>query len=273
MTVLQQSKNQSLNSTVYVDYENVFEFLQKHGANPIKINFFSTILDKLRHDYQLNIIECVVYCDFEKDIFQGKHQTALQKLGLQTRHSAFNGKNCGDLMLTVDALRTLYKNPNVGVFVIISSDRDLIPLLKAVKYENKITCVIVPKYGFNLVVSNNADYYEYIEDIFNLTPEMLIPDDTEVLDCAPSQFTEEDIANAKEVTRLLFSSKVWRTFETEGEPVTLKGYVQIISKKIMRSSEQIIKDFELAHHFKYITIYKDQTKGLCLRKGTNIAAV
>ncbi len=105
------------------------------------------------------------YGNFEKKLFQGKHQTALQKLGLQTRHSANNGKNCSDLMLAVDTLTILYKNPNIHVFIIVSSDRDLIPLLKAIKYENKIAYVISTKYGFDPVVSNYADHHEYIEDI------------------------------------------------------------------------------------------------------------
>lgn len=90
-------------------------------------------------------------------------------MGLQTRHASNDGKNSGDLELTVDALRVLYKNSNINFFVIISSDRDIIPLLKAIKYENKTSYVLSTQNGFNKTVAEYADFHEYIEEIFNLT--------------------------------------------------------------------------------------------------------
>ena len=268
MVNLLQQKNDLLNATVYIDYENIFELLKRYGVNPIDINFFPVILDKFKNVYGLNIVECIAYCNFEKKPFQGKHQTLLQHLGLQTRHSSSNGKNCSDLILTVDTLTTLYKNPNINVFVIVSSDRDMIPLLKAIKYENKFAYVLSTKNGFNPIVTNYADHHEYIEDIFNLTSDMLAPEEDELtFNINPDSFYQEDIQNAQEVSKLLYHSNVWKTFEMEGEPVTLKGYMNIIAKKIKRNSSQILKDFEIAHYYQYITIYKDQNRGLCLKKG------
>lgn len=268
---LLQQKNELFNATIHIDYENIFELLRKYGTNPLEINFFPVILDKFKNTYKLNIIECVAYCNFEKKSLQGRHQTILHNLGIQTRHAASNGKNCGDLMLTVKTLTTLYKNPNIDVFVIISSDRDMIPLLEAIKYENKTTYVLSTKYGFNPVVSCYADYHEYIEDIFDLKPEMMVKETERNFDLYIMQnnHNEKDIENAKEVSRLLYSSNVWRTYEKEGNPITLKGYLKIISPKIGGDTGQVIRYFELAHHYKYITIYEDQNKGLCLKKGDN----
>lgn len=269
-----EQKTELLNAAVYVDYENIFELLKKYGVNPLDIDFFPVVLDLFRNTYNFNINNCNLYCNFEKKPFQGNHQAILQNYGLHTRHSASNGKNCSDLMLTVDALTSLYKNPNIDVFVIISSDRDMIPLLQAIKYENKLTYVLSTKYGFNPIVSRYADYHEYIEDIFNLTPEML-NEEKQDIDFLIEQdhLNNYDIENAKEISKLLYNSNVWKAYEKEGSPITLKGYMNIVSKKIRRNSTQVIKYFELAHHFKYITIYKDQNKGLCLRKGDNYAEV
>lgn len=50
-----------------------------------------------------------------------------------------------------------------------SSDTDMVPLLQALKSENKITCVLSTKNGFNPVVTRSADFHEYIEDILHLT--------------------------------------------------------------------------------------------------------
>ena len=268
-----QYKNQLQNATIYVDYENIYELLRKYGVTPLEIGFFPVILDKFRNTYKFNVIECILYGNFEKKPFQGRHQTILHNLGLQTRHTANNGKNCGDLMLTVDTLTTLYKNPNINVFIIVSSDRDMIPLLKAIKYENKFAYVLSTKYGFNPVVSCYADYHEYIEDIFNLKAEMLLNEVVEIDIPIKEDLNESDIENAKLVSRLLYSSNVWRIYETEGNPVTLKGYLSIVAKKIGKDASQVVKDFELAHQFKYISIYQDQYKGLCLRKGDNYAEV
>ena len=270
-----QHKNELLNATIYVDYENIFELLKKYGVNPLEIDFFPTIMDTFKKTYNLNIMDCTLYCNFDKKPFQGNHQTILHNLGLQTRHSANNGKNSSDLMLTVDTLTNLYKNPNIDVFIIVSSDRDMIPLLKAIKLENKLTYVLSTKYGFNPIVSSFSDYHEYIEDIFNLTSEMLVVEEEQDVDLLITLDNHDnyDIENAKEVSKLLYNSNVWKTYETEGNPITLKGYMSIVSKKIRRNSTQVIKYFELAHQYKYITIYKDRDKGLCLRKGDNFAEV
>jgi uncharacterized LabA/DUF88 family protein len=269
-----EPKNQFLNAAIYVDYENIYELLQKYRVNPLEIDFFPVILDRYREIYHLNIVECIVYGNFEKKSFQGNHQTILQNLGLQTRHSSRNGKNCSDLMLTVDALTTLYKNPNIQAFVIISSDRDMIPVIGAIKYENKFAYMLSTKCGFNPGVSYYPDQHEYIEDIFHLTPDMLFNKAERRLDMAgPAPLNRDAIEKAKEVSKLFYHSNVWKVYAEAGEPITLKGYISIISKKVRRNDLQILDDFKLAHRYKYVTIYKHEIKGLCLKKGENYREV
>lgn len=259
-----QQKNQLLNAVIYIDYENIFELLKDYGVSPGEIDFFSVIMERFKSMYELNIIECIAYGNFEKRTLQRKHQTLLQSLGVLTRHSSSNGKNCSDLMLTVDTLTCLHKNPNINVFVIVSSDRDMIPLLKAIKYENKIAYVLSTKNGFNPVVSRYADYHEYLEDLFNLSPVPRLEPEPKM---PPGESGELDQEKARQVTLLLFRSNIWRNFEEKGIPVSLKGYVNIVSKKIARENAEIIKDFELAHRLGYVTIYENAEKGLCLKRG------
>lgn len=269
-----EPKNQLLNAAVYVDYENIYELLQKYKVNPLDINFFPALLDRFRDVYRLNIMECIVYGNFEKKAFQGKLQTILQNFGLQTRHSAKNGKNCSDLMLTVDALTTLYKNPNIQAFVIISSDRDMIPLIGAIKYENKFAYMISTKWGFNPAVSYYPDQHEYIEDIFHLEPGTPTGETTEELELFGQDLLNHSaIEKAQEVSKLFYHSNVWKVYNKVGDPITLKGYIHIVSKKVGREDDQILNDFKLAHRFKYVTIYRDENKGLCLTKGDNYQEV
>jgi uncharacterized LabA/DUF88 family protein len=121
-------------SVVYVDYENIHETLKHYQKDPFEMEFFQTIQKKLA-SAGLNVIDFIVYSNFAKKTLTPEHQTTLRSIGLQTRPASNNGKSSGDLELTVDVLRVLYKNPEVNVFVIISSDRDIIPLLKAIKYD------------------------------------------------------------------------------------------------------------------------------------------
>jgi len=260
------------NAAVYVDYENIYELLKFYGKSPLDIDFFPLIIRKLKDEYKFKIIEFIVYCNFEKKEFQGKEQTLIQKLGIETRHSSNSGKNCSDLELTVDALRTLYKNPNVDVFVLISSDRDIIPLIKAIKYENKIAFTISTRKGFNLIVTKYTDYHEYIEDLFHLSlkEELKYSELPEVTAKSGDDFTAvttEEIERAKEVSKRFYNSNVWKKSEQTGESVSLKGYINILAKTVIRNQAQILEDFKLAHHLRYIQIYADEKKGLCLREG------
>ena len=265
-----QMKNNYANAAVYVDHENIFELLKQYGKDPLEINFFPVILNKLKEEHKLNVIDFIIYGNFEKGPLNAKYQTILQGLGLETRHSSNNGKNSSDLEMTVDALRTLYKNPVIDVFVIISSDRDIIPLIKAIKYENKIAYVLSTKTGFNQIVIKYADHHEYIEDIFDLKEKIsagMEADNLQTANFGLIKIDEGDIENAKEVSKLFYNSYIWKNHGIQGEPISLNGYVNIISKAVNRFPNRIIEDFKLAHQLKYITIYHHPKKGLCLTEG------
>jgi len=246
-----------LQSNIYIDYENIFEILRRHQQNPVTI--FPIILNKLKESF--NIVDCIAYSNFEKK--EGRHQTILQSLGIQTRHTANILKNSTDVMLTVDALTILYKNSNIKVFVIISSDRDMIPLLKAIRHENRLSYVISTRSGFNPIVSSFADYHEFIEDILSLPPEP--PKENLDFGVIPAELTPERIKQVKELCQFLYSSKIWNTHETTGEVITLKGYIPVVSKII----DVAKRDFEIAHHLGFLELYQDERKGLCIRKGQN----
>ncbi|MCL6589635.1 MAG: NYN domain-containing protein [Firmicutes bacterium] len=260
------------NTVVYVDYENIAEILRQSGNDPLKIDFFRVIQGRLRAA-NLNIIDFIVYSNFEKRSWTTRQQTYLRTLGLQTRQASNNGKNSSDLELTVDALRTLYKTPSIHVFVIISSDRDIIPLLKAIKYESKYSYVISTRLGFNQVVAEYADAHEYIEDIFQITAMPLNPGVAEAVpgdlgvSFDPAMATPEEVNRAKEVARYLYSSQIWKRAAQMSEPVSLSGYIQVIARAVNRFPADILNDFKRAHCLKYVTIYQDQSRRLYLRQG------
>ena len=256
---------------VYIDYENILELLKRYGKDPLELNFFPVIQAKLKQA-GLKILDFTVYGNFEKQS-TGNRQTFLRAQGLQTRHTSTNGKNSGDLELTVDALKDLYKNPIIDVFVIISSDRDIIPLLKEIKLENKFSYCISTRTGFNTIVTHYADYHEYIEDIFNIsTPDFTIcnfdlHEESEAID--PKTASPEDIARTREVARCFYNSHIWLRSSFLSKPVTVKGYANVLYKVVNRSPDQVMQDFRLAHQLKLITLYQDPERGLCIREGEN----
>jgi uncharacterized LabA/DUF88 family protein len=261
---------------VYIDFENISELLRKYGHNPLKMNFFEVIQDKLITS-ELKIIDIIVFNNFEKDLANVKLQTLLRSLGLRTNQASNNGKNSADLELMVSALKDLYKNPNIDVFVIISSDRDIIPLLKAIKYENKLTYLISTQNGFNPIVAKHTDFHEYIEDIFKLPALSEIIENQDGLlkltEVDPGAVDPNKLQRAEEVAGYFYKSDIRVRAQYIGKPVNLKGYFDVITKVIKRSPADILDDFKLAHRLKYITIYRDPERGLCLKVGEQIGRI
>jgi uncharacterized LabA/DUF88 family protein len=251
-----QIQKTNMNAIVLVDLENIIELMKNYSANPMEeLNFFPVIMDKFKN-MDLNVIECICYANFERNSMKGSPQTALRKLGIETRQSSNNGKNSGDLEMTVDALRFLYKT-SVEVFVLISSDRDIIPLIKAVKQENRLTYVLSTKNGFNPIVTRFADAHEFLEDIFNLTSENPV-------NCQADPAYQE-LENAEDAARLFFNSNILRRAEAEGTSITLKGFVSAASKILKRDPAQIKRDFELAEQAGLVILFNDPIKGVCIK--------
>ena len=280
-----QEKNKQRNAMVYVDYENILELLKIYQKSPLEIDFFRVIQSHLILA-GIKIIDFLVYGNFEKRNAGGNHQTFLRAMGLQTRHASNHGKNSGDLELTVDALKDLYKNPNIDIFVIISSDRDIIPLLKTIKYENKLSYVFSTQNGFNQIVARYADFHEFIEPIFQLVPPEPVAFCQELagfpIDLSsscnngfpgnfdkfgPEAVSAGQIKRAHEVAHYFYHSHIRAKSAILGKPVSLKGYLEVVTRVVKRSPEQVLNDFKLAHSLKLVTIYRDPERGLCIKEG------
>jgi uncharacterized LabA/DUF88 family protein len=253
---------------VYVDYENIFKLLKVYGKDPLEIDFFRIIQDRLMVA-GLKVVDLIIYGNFEKK--DSNNQSFLRAMGFQTRHASNSGKNSGDLELTVDALKDLYKNPNNDIFVIVSNDRDFIPLLKAIKYENKFSFVYSTKNGFNQIVAKYADFHEFIEDIFDLTlpdsPPITLDETGLLIDIDPDTVNMLQLRRAREISRYFYQSHIWTRSSILGKQVTLAGYMDVITKVVERPPAEILEDFKLAHSIRYIKLYRDPERGVCIKEG------
>ncbi len=76
-------------------------------------------------------------------------------------------KNTADMRLVVDALSEAYTNPSISHFVILSSDRDYIPLCNKLHELNKtVIAIVVDRQNVNPMVIEAADRVEYYETLF-----------------------------------------------------------------------------------------------------------
>lgn len=257
---LKAIKTEKLNTYVYVDYENITKLLKKYGVTPIQINFFGKTREHLEN-FGFNIIDFLVYANFDDGQFtKGKCQTELQALGLQTRHTSNKGKNSGDLELTVDSLNVLYKNPFADAFVIISCDRDFIPLIKAIKSENKISYVVSTKIGFNKIVATYADFHEYIENIFD---EYIHVDNNIIVENGEESL-EDDLNDIIKVCDFFYKSDLYKNKVPQ---IKYNSFSSSVSKALSIKTAQVKQLFKKAHELKYISIYQGDRNILCLGDG------
>jgi hypothetical protein len=205
-------KNETLNANIYIDYESICQLLKQYGTNTMELDFFRVILDKYRRSARLNIVDCIAYCNFEKETFPRDRQTLYYNNGIQFRHVAEYHRNCSDLMMTAEVITTLFKNPKINKFVIISSGWNTLPLLRQIKHENKSADAIFTKSDFDPSVSGYVEHYEYLEDLFHLTPEMTVSKaDMEPETLADQDELEQNIQReAMGIVKLLFyGSNSW----------------------------------------------------------------
>jgi hypothetical protein len=132
--------------------------------------------------------------------------------------------------------------------------------------------VISTRRGFNQVVAEYADTHQYIEDIFHLTADLCVreaevaPEDFSIF-FDPATATDEEITRTKEVACYFYNSQIWKRAAKLGEPVSLSGYINVITRVINRFPGELLNDFKRAHCLKYLTIYQDQNHRLFLKQG------
>ncbi|MBE6595410.1 MAG: NYN domain-containing protein [Ruminococcaceae bacterium] len=162
------------NVAVYIDYENIHKTLTKSNTNVLRKGFF----EKLRAWCATNnkrIVQTRVYCNFDNDdLYQSHHQTTLQNYGVETIHTSNQGKNYADLKISIDVLTSMYSNNNIDEFIIVSNDKDMIPLLNSIRANKRNVCVITAGEDYNRSICEFADQHISLEEVCKTEVEHLI---------------------------------------------------------------------------------------------------
>src|SRR5918997_4074621 len=77
-------------------------------------------------------------------------------------------KNSVDIHLCIDAMRTLYSQPNIHKFVLVTGDRDFIPLVNAIRQHGKDVIIIGIGGAASAHLAQSADEFLFYEQIADL---------------------------------------------------------------------------------------------------------
>ncbi|MBN1483937.1 MAG: NYN domain-containing protein [Chloroflexia bacterium] len=166
-------KEQGPDVAVFIDFENIYiSTREKYGTNPN----FEYIMEHCS-EYGRVVISRA-YADW----YQFSRITnALYANGIEPRYvptyyyghdDEQNGgaiKNSADIHLVIDAMHTLYSNPNIQTYILITGDRDFIPLVNSIRQRGKHVAVIGVAESTSSHLAQSADefifYHQLADDI------------------------------------------------------------------------------------------------------------
>lgn len=132
-----------MHAAVFVDFENLFLSLKgREELGGLRIRELSLgILEQLKERLHKDKAPMVLgrsYAAF--DTYPGMevaHDLALMGFDPQYVLVGHAGKNSADVQLACDVCRVLYRRPDIDEIVIVSGDRDFIPIARQVLEENR----------------------------------------------------------------------------------------------------------------------------------------
>ncbi|MGM0806462.1 MAG: NYN domain-containing protein [Bacillota bacterium] len=214
---------------VFWDLDNTHWTIINHYGE--KENVLVNLISKIYGHYSDDKIRiCRAYADFDK---VRNVATDIQRNKVTPKHvfssgSGTNRKNAGDIELSLDALETALKHPEIKEFVIISADKDMIPLMNRLNYYDKYVHLIYLEAAIanDKLVLNFANQQTSIESLLNLeTPSAEI--DFSIY-----------IESAKEMVSAFYARNIQKPHLYVGKPMFCQemakreGIANLISEKL-----------------------------------------
>lgn len=140
-----------MHAAVFVDFENLFlslknrEELTGHRIRDLCLSILAQLKQRLSDD-KAPMVLGRSYAAF--DAYPGMevaHDLSLMGFDPQYVLVSHAGKNSADVQLACDVCRVLYRRPDIDAIVIVSGDRDFIPIARQVLEENhELRVVAIP---------------------------------------------------------------------------------------------------------------------------------
>lgn len=132
-----------MNAAVFVDFENLFRALRERAGvgdqrvRDVALGVMQGLVGRLRENGFAMLIGRS-YAAF--DTYPGSevaHDLALLGLDPQYVLVGHSGRNSADVQLTFDVARVLFRRGDIGMIVVVSGDRDFLPLARQVLEEGR----------------------------------------------------------------------------------------------------------------------------------------
>ncbi len=159
---------------VFVDFENIYVSVrEKFDATPN----FELIMDRCE-DFG-RIVLARAYADWYRypRVTSALFANGVEPMYVPTyyydREVGRTGrpiKNSVDIHLCIEAMRTLYTQAHISKFVLVTGDRDFIPLVNAIRQNGKDVIVIGIGGAASAHLAQSADEFLFYEQIADLKP-------------------------------------------------------------------------------------------------------
>ncbi len=154
---------------VFVDFENIYISIRnKYGEQPN----FDSIRDKCEEYGRVTIARA--YADWYRypRVTNALYANSIEPMYVPTyyydREEGRIGraiKNSVDIHMCIDCMKTLYTHPNIDTYVIITGDRDFIPLINAIRQQGKRAIVIGVADAASSHLAQSADEFIFYSNV------------------------------------------------------------------------------------------------------------
>jgi uncharacterized protein (TIGR00288 family) len=223
---------------VFIDFENIYISVHnRYDADPN----FEYVMDKCAEYGRITIARA--YADWYR---YPRVTSALYAHGIEpmyvptyyyerdTAHSAGAIKNSVDIHLCIDAIKILYGYPNIGRYVLVTGDRDFIPVVNTMRQYGKFVVVIGVGGAASSHLAQSADEFVLYEHLLDVEEEQkkAPPDPYQALVEAIRLARQRDNISTMATLKLLmmeilggFDEKEYR--DSEGKPFSkFKDFVR-----------------------------------------------
>lgn len=200
---------------VFIDFENVYVSVRdKLDANPN----FEIIMDRCNELGR--VILARAYADWYRypRITSALYANNIEPMYVPTyyydKDAGRTGrpiKNSVDMNLCIDAMRTLFTVPNISTFVLVTGDRDFIPLVNSIRQQGKDVIIIGVGGAASSHLAQSADEFIFYEQLIGkLPPTAALPSGRRVSDIddferpverAPERITVRDRSTARTASK------------------------------------------------------------------------
>jgi uncharacterized protein (TIGR00288 family) len=159
---------------VFIDFENVYVSVRdKLDANPN----FESIMERCSDLGRVVIARA--YADWYRypRVTSALYANGIEPMYVPTyyydKEMGRTGraiKNSVDMNLCIDAMKTLYTNTNIGRFVLITGDRDFIPLVNSIRQQGKEVYIIGIGGAASTHLAQSADEFIFYEQLVGKAP-------------------------------------------------------------------------------------------------------